>query len=159
MLAKLQRFFTIDHSSRIGIERATRILNSDQLGLQSFILCANRDKSHLKEAIATAEAIATIFNKKQFMININLDYVNSAKWCIDNIYNQIDKIKNDFSIIYFESTNLDFLQNEDTMKQIIYLAKTIRKFEMKLILLLPIYDQGDLKELQNFSENFIFINF
>lgn len=92
------------------------------------------------------------------MIEINLDYVNAAKWHIDNIYNQIDKVQDTFSIIYLESSDLAFLQDDEIVKSITYLAKTVRKFEIKLILALPISSKEDLMDCP-ISENVTFINF
>lgn len=112
-----------------------------------------------KAGIATKQAIATVFNKREFMIEINLDYVNAAKWHIDNIYNQIDKIQNTFSIIYLESSNLAFLQDDEIVKSIAYLAKTVRKFKIKLILSLPISSKEDLINHPIIAENVTFINF
>lgn len=93
------------------------------------------------------------------MIEINLDYVQAAKWHIDNIYNQIDKIQNTFSIIYLESTDLAFLKDDELVKSIVYLAKTVRKFKMKLILSLPISSKEDLINYPIIAENVTFINF
>lgn len=159
MLRKILKNFMTDSAGRIGIETARRILDTKPLEAQSFVLCTNQDNSDLKAGIATKQAIATAFNKREFMIEINLDYVHAAKWHIDNIYNQIDKIQNTFSIIYLESTDLAFLKDDELVKSIAYLAKTVRKFKMKLILSLPISSKEDLINYPIIAENVTFINF
>lgn len=159
MLRKILKSFITDRAGRIGIETAKRILDTKPLEIQSFVLCTNQDNSNLKEGIATKQAIANTFNKREFMIEINLDYVNSAKWHINNIYNQIDKIQNTFSIIYLESTDLAFLQDDEVVKSIAYLVKTVRKFKMKVILSLPISSKKDLISYPIIAENVTFINF
>ncbi|MFZ7175083.1 hypothetical protein ACLSYX_09740 [[Pasteurella] aerogenes] len=158
MLRKILKSFITDRAGRIGIETAKRILGTEPISLQSFVLCTKQDNSDLKAGIATKQAIATVFNKREFMIEINLDYVNAAKWHIDNIYNQIDKIQDTFSIIYLESSDLAFLQDDEVVKSITYLAKTVRKFKMKLILALPISNKEDLMDCP-ISENATFIKF
>lgn len=158
MFRNILKKYISDRPSIIGIETAKKILDTEPTSLQSFVLCTNKDNSNLKAGIATKQAIATIFNRRESMIEINLEYVNAAKWHIDNIYNQIDKIQNSFSIIYLESTDLAFLQYDEVVKSIVYLAKTVRKFKMKLILSLPISSKEDLRNYQ-ISENFTFINF
>lgn len=159
MLRKILKNFITNSTGLIGIETAKIILNTEPKSLQSFVLCTNQDNSKLKASIATKQAMVTVFNRRESMIEINLDYVNATKWHIDNIYNQIDKVKNDFSIIYLESTDLAFLQDKALVKQISYLAKMIRKFRIKLILSLPISSEKDLEESLNFTQNFIFIKF
>ncbi|MDH2999660.1 hypothetical protein A1D23_06075 [Chelonobacter oris] len=91
------------------------------------------------------------------MIDINLEYITSAKIHLDNIYNRIDELRDDIEIVYLESIDLKFLDDPELSKMIVFLSKTIRKFGMKLILSIPISSQSDLKN-QNFnSENFKFI--
>ncbi|HII3761641.1 TPA: hypothetical protein ACY37T_002057 [Pasteurella multocida] len=152
----LSTFKVKEHS--IAISLAKTILESKD-PLQSFILCKgiNHSENQTNIAISTKAAMATIFARGDRMIDINLEYITSAKIHLDNIYNRIDELKDDIEIIYLESIDLKFLDDPELSKMIVFLSKTIRKFGMKLILSIPISSQSDLIN-QNFnSENFKFI--
>lgn len=160
MLKKIFKQFQPNVEHSIAISLAKNILESKD-HLQSFILCKgiNNSKDQTNIAISTKAAIATLFAKEDRMIDINLEYITSAKIHLDNIYNRIDELKDDIEIIYLESIDLKFLDDPELSKMIVFLSKTIRKFGMKLILSIPISSQSDLIN-QNFnSDNFNFINF
>lgn len=160
MLKRILEKFQSNITDSIAISLAKIILESKE-PLQLFLLCKGLSYSEHKTniAISTKVAIATIFAKRDRMIDINLEYTTSAKIHLENIYNRLDDLKDDIEIIYLESIDLKFLDDPELSKMIFFLSKTIRKFGMKFILSIPISSQSDLTN-QNFnSDNFKFITF
>ncbi|MDP0281774.1 hypothetical protein Q7269_07210 [Glaesserella parasuis] len=156
MLNKIQGIFDAD--ALLGQSTAEKILNSSD-PIQSFILCHRPNNSRLKAAIATKIALANISEKFQSIIDINLDYVDSAELHLENVFSKIGSLKTKFSVIYLEATDLQFLNNQNIINMIYNLSKTIRKFNMKLVISLPISDKTNLIGYKFNLENFIFITF